>query len=148
MNRTCRTLIGAALVLVGLAVLSGTTLQACELGCSPGYWKNHTSAWPATYLPTDPVTKYFSAFGAPAGMTLLQALGGGGGPGLEGAELILLRAAVASLLNAAAIGMPNFVEPDWVILVETDPALQSGDRDTMLAVATKLDGWNNLGCPF
>jgi hypothetical protein len=144
-------LLGIALLAV---VLIGTnTVQATVTeGCTPGYWKNHQNAWPSTYLPSGLVTTYFTeAFGAPAGMTLLEALQGGGGPGAEGAERILLRAATAALLNAASFGQPGgtpFVDVSYVKDFVVNPALNTEDRNTMLAAATLLDGWNNMGCPL
>lgn len=65
-------------------------------GCSPGYWKNHTTAWPAPYTPE----QLFTAAGfddAFVGKTLLQVLGLHGG-GLNA----LGRQTVSALLNAAA----------------------------------------------
>lgn len=66
------------------------------VGCSPGYWKNHSN-WPAPYSPNE----LFSAAGfdnAFPGMTLQQVLANGGG-GLTA----LGRQTVGALLNAAAL---------------------------------------------
>src|SRR3954465_8083321 len=94
---------------VAPAVMSATSAGAWftgTQGCTPGYWKNHTEAWADTpYSPTDTVGSVFTlpaSLSSLSGETLLAALDGTGGDGstLEGAAAILLRAAVAGLLNA------------------------------------------------
>ena len=122
-------------------------------GCTPGYWKNHTSNW-EEYSPNQ---KLKTVFTFPAELahlgelTLLQALSLKGGSGVQGAARILLRAAVAAFLNAAheGVGYPyrRFSEPGF-ILADVNSALASLDRSTMLALAADLDRKNNLGCPL
>jgi hypothetical protein len=79
--------------------------------------------------------------------TLLAALGFAGGSGVEGAAEILLRAAVAALLNASH---PNVAYPraEASVISEVNSALASSNRDTMLSLAASLDADNNLGCPL
>jgi len=120
-------------------------------GCTPGYWKNHPASWELTgYSPSQSVESVFAQAGSyPAlgAATLLEALDFGGGPGVEGAAAILLRAGVAAVLNAAS---PDVAYPMTVgqVIAQVDTALASGDRDTMLLVAAELDALNNLGCPL
>lgn len=120
-------------------------------GCTPGYWKNHTDSWAGTgYTPGQTVGSVFSgasAFPSLASQTLLQALQGGGGPGTLGAAKILLRAATAALLNAAHSGV-DYTRTTAEILADVNSALTSNSRDTMLTLASELDGDNNLGCPL
>lgn len=120
-------------------------------GCTPGYWKNHTGSWAGTgYTPGQTVGSVFSgasAFPSLASQTLLQALQGGGGPGTLGAAKILLRAATAALLNAAHSGV-DYTRTTAEILADVNSALTSNNRDTMLTLASQLDGDNNLGCPL
>jgi hypothetical protein len=120
-------------------------------GCSPGYWKNHTETWLDTdYAPTDKISDVFAlpaSLSSFATWTLLKALGGGGGPGLDGAAQILLRAAVAAVLNASDPNVQFGATPSSIIK-DVNKALASEDRDTILALATKLDKMNNLGCPL
>jgi hypothetical protein len=120
-------------------------------GCTPGYWKNHTGSWTATgYSPGQSTVSVFSAASAYpslAGKTLLQSLQGGGGPGTLGGATILLRAAVAALLNASGSAVDYPLTPAQVIS-QVNSALASHDRDTMLSLASTLDGDNNLGCPL
>jgi len=78
-------------------------------------------------------------------LTLLQALNLKGGPGLCGAEEILLRAAVSALLNSCSVSYPLSTAQ---VIAEVNAALASCDRATILAEATRLDGFNNLGCPL
>jgi hypothetical protein len=160
-GRLKRALIGATMfavvgVGVGPAILSTTTASAWftgNQGCTPGYWKTHTDAWADTkYAPTDTVG---SVFTLPADLssfsseTLLAALDGTGGPDLNGATEILLRAAVAGLLNASD---PNVAYHGGVALIikHVNAALATEDRDTIIALATKLDAKNNGvdGCPL
>jgi hypothetical protein len=112
----------------------------CCCGFTPGYWKNHTDVWPAPYTPNN--TTLTSVFGANAlPGTLLGALNFQGGPGDIGAKQILLRAAVASLLNAQGTTTFTCLTPGQVMAMVT-AALNSGSRDTILALATLLDGYN------
>jgi hypothetical protein len=120
-------------------------------GCTPGYWKNHTGSWAGTgYSPGQTTGSVFSgasAFPSLASQALLQSLQGGGGPGTLGAAKILLRAAVAALLNAAHSGV-DYPRTSASIISNVNAALTSNNRDTMLALATALDNDNNLGCPL
>lgn len=91
-------------VLLLLALPMATTAHLGQEGCTPGFWKNHLSAWPAPYTPDmnfddvfqDPVFNpgvVFDFFNPD--LTLLQALQQGGG-----GKARLGRHAVAALLNA------------------------------------------------
>ena len=122
-------------------------------GCTPGYWKNHTDTWAdAPYSPTDTVGSVFtvpadlSSFGAES---LHDALQGGGGAGLNGATTILLRAAVASLLNANDANL-KFHSSSAAIIDHVNTVLASESRNKILHLATRLDDWNNGqdGCPL
>ncbi len=122
-----------------------------EDGCTPGYWKNHTDSWAGTGLsPAQTAGSVFSgagAFPALASATLLQTLGGGGGPGTAGAAEVLLRAAVAALLNAGHADV-EYPRTTASIVADVNAALASNSRSTMLALAAELDADNNLGCPL
>jgi hypothetical protein len=120
-------------------------------GCTPGYWKNHADSWPASgYATAQKVQSTFSeasryaAFGS---ASLLNALSFQGGAGVEGGVGNLLRAATASLLNAAHPGV-DFPRPAAGVISDVNAALASGNRDQMLALAANLDRDNNLGCPL
>jgi hypothetical protein len=121
-------------------------------GCTPGYWKvpQHWDSWETTgYSPDQGVSSVFSAAaGYEAGLaTMVEALDFSGGTGLEGAARNLLRAAVASLLNAAH---PDIYYPRMPadVIAAVNAALSSADRGAMLNLATALDSDNNLGCPL
>ena len=79
--------------------------------------------------------------------TLLDALNYQGGNTLAGAAQILLRAAAASVLNAAN---PNITFPRTVAQIQSavNAALASNDRDTMLNLGSDLDKENNRRCPL
>lgn len=124
-------------------------------GCTPGKWKNWTglgrqaNIWPPTgYSQGQSLDSVFTGVDASLGGTsLLDALSFGGGPGVIGGQKILLRAAVAALLNASHPGITYPLTPAEVI-AQVNAALASGDRSTMLDLASELDGFNNLGCPI
>lgn len=120
-------------------------------GCTPGYWKNHLGSWPPTgYATDDTVESVFPAaasYPTIVGKSLLQALDFGGGPGVDGAAEILLRAGVAALLNAAHPGV-EYPRTVGQVLSEVNLRLATGERDPMLVLANSLDADNNQGCPL
>jgi hypothetical protein len=117
-------------------------------GCTPGFWKNNAlkkgaSQWPSGFTPDELLSTAGFDTSLTGDATLLAALQFQGGSTLEGAAEILLRAAVAAVLNAAKFGgSPS------TIISEVNSALASGDRDTILGLASTLDAANNLGCPL
>jgi hypothetical protein len=120
-------------------------------GCTPGFWKQdfHFGFW-VGFSPTEKVSAVFTGVdSALSGETLLDALQGGGGPGLVGAETILLRAAVAALLNSSNTTV-HFPFTTSAIISAVNAAIATGDRDVILALATILDNANNGvgGCPL
>ncbi len=124
-------------------------------GCTPGFWKQsqHFQFWTAPYAPGTTISSVFSAAagyttskGQNVGnSTLLQGLGFGGGSKVGDAAAILLRAAIAGLLNAASPDVDYFSSVASHIAA-VNAALASGDRDTMLGVAGTIDFENNRGC--
>ncbi|HEY7802691.1 MAG TPA: hypothetical protein VIE40_08450 [Dehalococcoidia bacterium] len=124
-------------------------------GCTPGFWKNHTdtsrnpNAWPPTGLtPGQSLDSLFtipSAFSGLAGDSLLTALEYHGGPTAQDAAQILLRSAVAAVLNA---DHPDIDYPmsSSSIITQVNAALATGDRGTILTLQGTLDADNNLGC--
>jgi len=114
-------------------------------GLTPGFWKNHPDAWVDTpYTPGQALNSVFASSTNyfPDVTTLMQALGFKGGRGLAGAAQILLRAAVAAVLNA---GHPDINYPlsGSEIISRVNSALNS-DRSAMLNLASELDTYNNL----
>lgn len=153
---------------IAAAVLIAAPAQATTVGntqgCTPGFWKNHT---PWTQYNLDGVYSTSTTVSSMLGgytfkgtltslqsTTMLQALQGGGGTGTIGAAKILLRAGTAAYLNADveieypyrrdSVGYGGL--PSLKSLITS--ALDSGDRDTMIALAAQLDAANNLGCPL
>ena len=157
MLKSARVALAALTVAAAISSMAAGSASATNIGtegCTPGYWKKHTDNW-QEYTPS---TKVKFNFTIPAELasvvgneTFLQALQGGGGPGVNGAVTILLRAAVAADLNAAheGVGYPyrRFKDP-FQIQAQVNAALASLDRDTMLELASVLDAANNLGCPL
>jgi hypothetical protein len=135
-------------------------------GCTPGYWKNHHESW-VGHAPDDWLDQLFMTSGQSGPLKFLDgdldddgwrdtlddalAFGGGCGPdekcSKNGAGQILTRAAVAAVLNASN---PAVVYPRSVaeVVDDVDAALDTGNRNIMLALAAALDSDNNLGCPL
>lgn len=114
-------------------------------GLTPGYWKNHEESWNC-YSPSDRVDSVFdnaSRFPDLADDTLLKALGGGGGPGDKGMAKILLRAAVAAILNECHEEI-DYPLTAGEIIDQVNDAL-SMDRQAMEDLKDILDDYNNLG---
>lgn len=119
--------------------------QTGNEGCTPGYWKNHTDSWTA-YQPGTPLSAVFAATPVQyAGTSLHEALSFRGGNGVDGAARILLRAATSAVLNA---GDPDvdYRYTTSEIVSQVNAALASGDRGTILDLASTLDAANNGGC--
>jgi hypothetical protein len=126
-------------------------------GCTPGYWKNHQDRWVPTGYTTSATLVSVFGVNAPAG-TLLDALYFPGGPGVAGGKQILLRAAVASLLNMAhpdvAFTVPAYGGLPAITstagLISSVSTALGGSRGTMLALASQLDAANNAvnSCPL
>ena len=119
-------------------------------GCTPGYWKaiQHWDSW-VGYTPNQTLE---SVFDVPNSLgydntTLVQALEFGGGSGISGGARILLRAAVAALLNSSSPDV-DYTLTTAQVIAAVNAALASGDRDIMLDLAGDLDADNNLGCPL
>jgi hypothetical protein len=124
-------------------------------GCTPGYWKNlRKHGWAWVY---DPDQTVYSVFGdvIDSGETLHAALNGGGGDTCEAAFNQLMFHAVAALLNMASPHI-NYPYPggidDLITEVQRVSDLCSnGDptaRDEIIMLKTRLDMFNNSGCPI
>jgi hypothetical protein len=120
-------------------------------GCTPGFWKNRAVTLDLydTSRTLGSVFTFGPDFTSFNSKTFLEALKFRGGNTIQKAAEILLRAAVAALLNAEN---PNVAYPrtateviDAVngVLNTTTPS-----RDAILALAASLDADNNLGCPL
>jgi hypothetical protein len=166
----------AALVLSGFAATpAAATATGDTQGCTPGYWKNHTDVW-QEYTADEAVTQMLrdkdgTPFTMPAGLSqyggisMLDALKLKGGSGATGGAEILLRAATAGILNAAYDVVPDGSQGLFypyrryggqtingvhypALIPAVQAALNSGDKDTMVNLASKIDAANNLGCPL
>ena len=123
-----------------------TTVAKPPSACTPGFWKNHVEEWIgfASDATVGSVFDIPAAYGDLGDATLLEALRAGGGSGLTGASNILLRAAVASLLNSAQADVSFPMTTDEIIAA-VNAALASEDRAAILDLATELDDLNNTG---
>ncbi|GGC02112.1 hypothetical protein GCM10011352_30390 [Marinobacterium zhoushanense] len=120
-------------------------------GCTPGFWKqdHHLGHWlPTGYLPDMLLVDVFDFTGAHSkvaalsGYTMLEALSFQGGNDPGGKAEILLRAAVAAVLNASHPDVDYAYGSAGDVIAAVNNALSS-DPDVMLALATDLDNANN-----
>lgn len=142
-------------VVASVVPLAGTA-QAWPIGqdgCTPGYWKTHTEDW-QRFATTTTLGEYFT-FPAElsdfADDTFLEALGYMGGDDLAGKTEVLMRAAVAAMLNMAHhdVDYPlrPYSQPGNVQKMVND-ALASLDEAAIVRTGSYLDKRNNLGCPL
>ncbi|MEN8136522.1 MAG: hypothetical protein ABFS18_13455 [Thermodesulfobacteriota bacterium] len=118
-----------------------TSASACNVGCTPGYWKQsqHYDDW-VGYSPDDLVYDVFEC-GPVGGMTLLTALKTGGG-----GEYSLTRHAVASLLNAAVWDCFDGGSPQDII--DAYCAAIAGDSDDIESQKYLFEEDNDQNCPL
>ncbi len=134
---------------VSILFFSGTlAVSGCEYeGKTPGFWKNHLDAWvPTGYTPDMLVGDFFdipSELSNLADDTLLEALSYKGGHSVEAKARILLRAAVAGLLNSAHPDI-NYIytygDLQWLV----NYPLSIFDKDLMEQYKDFIDTQNNL----
>lgn len=150
---------GLALALVvalsaAVALTVAATPAFATHGCTPGFWKNRGLVLYNENLTVGATIGHAAegGIGAPfGGDALLEALQYGGGPGIDGARQIMLRAAVASYLNASLFPAGVWPGPTVEgIRLRTTDFYNEGTRAEMLAWATELDAYNNGadGCFF
>ena len=160
--------VSSVVFLVGLVALTVGPVFAPFIteGCTPGYWKNHLEAWPTSpwlFTPDMTLANAFQDFaisdpshplgwtwpaelGALANDSLLEALYYRGGNNLYGGARIMLRHAVAALLNAAH---PDVAGPNLAyLIIDVRNVLDTLNRDEMLMFAGQLNYLNELGCPL
>ena len=157
--KTKMTITLAALFLALMAI-NMLPVQACELrGCTPGFWKQeqHFEYWPDGLEPYNVLGQYFMFPEEMRVITytndfLTDALRYNGGSDWKGGSRILLRAAVAALLNAEYFGEFNGAEDNSGYYYNADEvidlvnaALASLNRAEMLSLASDLDFYNNQG---
>lgn len=116
-----------------LVVFTNTEVpETGEEGCTPGYWKNHLSAWAGTgFSPDDDFDTTFGVDLFNPDITLNEAVRAKGGQ-----ENRLARHGTAALLSAAHAGVAYpYTVAEVIALV------QAGDADA-------LEQANELGCPL
>jgi len=127
--------------------LGDDTVVVGDAPCGTGYWKNHPEDW-VGYLPTDTLDNYFlfpADLIALGPTTLEDALRFGGGSGALGGAKILLRHAVAALLNAEHPSL-TYPRTSADVIGVVDAALASLDKSTMTALANEFEADNDMGC--
>jgi hypothetical protein len=128
-----------------------------EQGCTPGFWKANADKKGANAWPVSPNTLLSSVFTIPPCLsgcpenyntiTLREALSLQGGKTLCQKAEILLRAAAAAYLNSLSTCV-QYPISTGTLVAEVNTALASCDSGAIITEATRLDGFNNLGCPL
>ena len=140
-----------------LASASGSAvIKSYWFGRTPGFWKNHPQDWISGYLPTQFVQSIFTVPSSlmPSGTldldnnkskdTLMAGLSYKGGSTTAGGAQILLRAAIAALLNEAYYGADYPAAASTTELISNvNATLATLDRSKYLMLANTLDKWNN-----
>jgi hypothetical protein len=126
-------------------------------GCTPGFWKANADKKQANAWPTNPNTLLGTVFTIPpclsgcsqnfANLTLRQALSLQGGNSLCEKAEILLRIATGAYLNSLSTCV-QFPVSTGALVAEVNGILASCDASQFTTESTKLDGFNNLGCPL
>ena len=78
---------------------------------------------------------------------MLEALSFQGGPSLEEKTQLLVKQAVAAILNADHDDV-DYPRLQGNIISDVNDALASTDQGTILDLKDALDAHNNLGCPL
>ena len=115
--------------------------QTAVGGCSHGYWKNHLTEWPAPYTANTTLGSVFNLgpfSGALATVRFTDALDFKGGNAAVDKAKILLRNAVAAVLNAAK-GDITYLYTTTQVISDVNAALATGDPATMLSLEQQLD---------
>jgi len=141
---------------LSILLLAGMNVAtACEPseGLTPGYWKNHTDDW-VEYSPEQTLISVFPFLPddfEQKDKTLLEALSFKGGKDLNAAIRLLMKQAVAALLNIAHPDITYEIDlnnPEWGLLYFTERVLTNyggTDREYILSFKDALDEWNNYG---
>jgi hypothetical protein len=112
-----------------------------DQGCTPGYWKNHLSRWPAAYSPSDSFNNTFGVNAFSPDITLQAGLNRNGGH-----INALARHAVAALLSAASLDVDYSLTTEQVILMVQQAV--GGSKGQIEAIKNQFEHFNELGCPL
>lgn len=117
-------------------------------GCTPGFWKNHTSTWPPPYnadqlfesVFTVP-TAYAATLGSPNSLGDVLHLGGG-------CQQALGRHGVAAFLNAVMLGATAFGISSAAVVSAVNSALATEDCVQIESTKDNLESFNEQSCPL
>jgi hypothetical protein len=134
---------------------NNTALQ----GCSHGFWMNHAQVWPSAYAGDPEIGSVFTmdaAYAAISHKKFSEALAFTGGPTLVDMAGILMRDAVAGVLNAADPTINYPISTPAGVISDVNAALANGasastvtaGRNILEAEKNILSGYNEGTCPY
>ncbi len=124
-------------------------------GCTPGFWKNSPNCW-ACYDKNTALNVVFDFSEAPSSITglgsktMMEALKFGGGDTKKDKLKILLRHAVAAVLNACS-GDVEYPDDVAGVVAAVNDILANYNTKTkadILSLKMQFEDWNELGCPI
>ena len=135
---------------------ASATVNFWWFGRTPGFWKNKPETWPTPYTPSNQIQSIFAIPGALLNSgnldldrngsrdTLMSGLNYRGGSGLSGGAQILMRAAIAALLNETYYGADfPFASSPADLIAKVNVVLATQSRSEYVSYASLLDYWNN-----
>jgi hypothetical protein len=104
---------------------------------------------PTGFSPNQTVESVFDlpAFPNIGNATLDEALGFGGGPTVAAAVRVLIRQAVAGVLNASHPDV-NYPLTAAQIIANVNAAIATNNRNTILGLKDQIAGFNERRCPL
>jgi hypothetical protein len=150
---------GGVLSVTQVVTVTVTCTNATLQGCSHGFWRNHAQVWPVAYSSDPELGTVFTmgpAYSAISNKKFSEALAFTGGPTLVDMARILMRDAVAAVLNAAdaSINYPIGTPSDVITQVNTALAngasapTQTEGRNILEAEKNILSAYNEGICPY
>jgi hypothetical protein len=150
---------GDSLTVTQVVTVTVTCNNATPQGCSHGFWKNHAQVWPSAYSSDPEIGSVFTmgpAYAAISNKKFSEALAFTGGPSLVDMAGILMRDAVAAVLNASDPTINYPIGTPAGVISDVNTALANGaaaatvtaGRNILEAQKNILSAYNEGSCPY